>query len=152
MILPTFFKKLSIIEMFLMVIFILFIIFPIEIPESFANIIDSPLGMVLIFGITLSLFLMFNPILGVLYILVAYELLRRSSTITARPTMIEYTPTQENKNRELKKMNPTPSLTLEEEIVDSRAPIGKSDQGVYIDTTFKPVANKTDGASLYNVF
>ena len=150
MILPTFLKKLSAIEMILMVMFILFIIFPVEIPSSLANIIDSPLGMVVLFGITLSLFIFFNPVLGVLYILVAYELLRRSSTnTTPSSALIDYTPTQETKNRELKKMNPAQSLTLEEEMVEMRAPIGKSDQGVYIDTIFKPVANKTDGASLY---
>ena len=149
MILPTFLKKLSAIEMILMVMFILFIIFPVEIPSSLANIIDSPLGMVVLFGITLSLFIFFNPVLGVLYILVAYELLRRSSTNTTPSALIDYTPTQETKNREFKKMNPAQSLTLEEEMVEMRAPIGKSDQGVYIDTIFKPVANKTDGASLY---
>ena len=111
--------------------------------------IDSPLGMAVLFGITLSLFVYFNPILGVLYIFVAYELLRRSSNISVRTAMLEYTPTQQHKNQELKKMNPDPNQTLEEEIVELRAPIGKSDQGVYIDTTFKPVADKTDGASLF---
>jgi Rad3-related DNA helicase len=148
--LPTLLKNFSAIETVLTILFILFIIFPIEMPDSVANMVDSPLGMVVLFGITLSLFVYFNPILGVLYILVAYELLRRSSNVTARTAIIEYTPTQKNKNRELKRMNPTPSQTLEEEIVEARAPIGKSDQGVYIDTTFKPVADKTDGASLYN--
>jgi len=150
MILPTFFKKLSVIETVLMIIFILFVIFPIEIPSSISTMIDSPLGMAVLFGITLSLFIYFNPILGVLYIFVAYELLRRSSNISVRTAMIEYTPTQQNKNQELQKMNPEHKQTLEEEIVDLRAPIGKSDQGVYIDTTFKPVADKTDGASLFN--
>ncbi len=148
--LPTFLKKFSAIETVLMVLFVLFIIVPVEMPVSLANIVDSPLGMVVLFGITLSLFLYFNPILGVLYILVAYELLHRSSKVTARTAIIEYTPTQQHKNAELQRMNPAQSQTLEEEIVELRAPIGKSDQGAYIDTVFKPVANKTNGASLYN--
>jgi hypothetical protein len=46
-------------------------------------------------------------------------------------------------------MNPVQVTTLEEEVVQQMAPIGKSDPGMFISTSFKPVADKVGDASLY---
>ena len=111
--------------------------------------VDSPLGMISIFCVTLYLFLYTNPVLGILYIFVAYELLRRSSNVTARSAIIQYVPSQSNKDAELKQMNPPVEKTLEEEMVDIRAPIGKSSAVEFVNSDFKPVADKiVNGASL----
>jgi hypothetical protein len=99
--------------------------------------------------VTVFLFLNANPVLAVVYILVGYELLRRSSKKTGRVTLMKYTPTQAKKDMEMKAMNPVQEKTLEEEIVGSMAPIGRSDPNVYVDTTFKPVADKIKEGSLY---
>jgi hypothetical protein len=142
-------KSISTVETGLIVAFILYIVLPLRVPHFIASSIDSPLGMVVLLGVTVYLFLYTHPILGVLYILVAYELLRRSSAVTARTAIIEYTPSQENKDRELKAMNPPQPATLEEEIVELRAPVGKGAIVEKITTSFKPVADKLmDGASL----
>jgi hypothetical protein len=58
------------------------------------------------FAITLYLFFYSNPILAILYIFVAYELLRRSAAFTGRVAMIQYTPTQQKKDNQMQKMNP----------------------------------------------
>jgi len=142
-------KSIPPIEMGLIVAFILFIVLPLRVPYFIASSIDSPLGMVVLLGVTVYLFLYTHPILGVLYILVAYELLRRSSAMTARTAIIEYTPSQQKKDEELKAMNPPQSATLEEEIIGLRAPVGKGAIVDKITTSFKPVADKLiDGASL----
>jgi len=150
---PMIMKDFSIIEIILLILFISFIIFPINIPDFLAKLIDLPLGMVFIFAITLSLFVYTNPILGVIYILVAYELFRRSSRVVARTAIIPYanasTTPQVVKDAEIKQLNPPKERTLEEEVISIRAPIGKSDQLTYIDSTFKPVSEKLDGASLF---
>ena len=67
-------------QIFLFVIFVIYVIFPIPTPTSIAYLIDSSLGMIFIFCITLFLFLYTNPVLAITYVFVAYELLRRSST------------------------------------------------------------------------
>ena len=118
-------------------------------PDFLASYIDSPLGMIVIFCVTVFLFLYTNPVLGVLYIFVAYELLRRSSNVTARTAIVQYTPTQANKDADLRAMNPPKERTLEEEVIDIRAPIGKSPSIEFVTSDFKPVADKTiPGASL----
>ena len=58
----------------------------------------------------------------------------------------EATPPQE----EVRNVNPgsTQPITLEEEVVMQRAPIGKNEKITIIQTTFKPVATNTIGASM----
>lgn len=143
------FKSIPPLEIALFIIFVIYIILPLNTPDFLAWYVDSPLGMIIIFCVTIFLFLYTNPVLGVLYIFVAYELLRRSSNVTARTAIVQYTPTQANKDAELKAMNPPKERTLEEEVIDIRAPIGKSQPVEFVTSDFKPIADKTiPGASL----
>lgn len=142
-ILPSNIRKMSPVELVCFVLFIIFIILPVDIPKSIARMVDSSLGMIVVFAVTLYLFFYVNPILGVLYILVAYELLRRSSIVTGRNAIVMNTPTQAAKDIEMAAMNPPQEKTLEEHMVDQRAPIGKSPVSVMVDSNFKPVAGKT---------
>lgn len=147
--LPSFIKSVSLSEAVLFVIFALYIIFPINTPAWFAPYVDSALGMVFMFCVTVALFLYTNPILGVLYIFVAYELLRRSANVTGRAAIIQYTPTQVKKDVEIKAMNTPTYTTLEEVVIAERAPIGVSDPIQFVDSGFKPVADKVVGASMF---
>lgn len=144
------FQSLKPLEIVLLVVFIIYIVFPIQTPNFLASSVDSSLGMLSVFIITIYLFLNFNPIVAVVYIYVGYELLRRSSTKTGKVTVMQYTPTQAKKDQEMKSMNPVQEKSLEEEIVEQMAPIGHSDANVYIDTSFKPMADKLKDGSLYN--
>lgn len=143
------FKSFSQLEISLLVIFILYIVLPIRTPTFLSGIIDSPLGMLTIFIITIYLFMTVNPILAIIYIFVAYELLRRSSNQTGRVQMIQYTPSQAKKDAALKELNPPRPESLEEEIVQSMAPIGRSDPSIYTSSSFKPVADKIRDASMF---
>ena len=147
---PNVFKSFSRLETILLVVFILYIVLPIQTPNFLAGAIDSSLGMLSIFIITVYLFFHVNPILAVVYIFVAYELLRRSCKITGQTPIVEYTPTQVKKDQYMKEMNPpTHVVSLEEEIIHQMAPIGKSDPTTYIDTSYKPIADKLmEGATL----
>jgi energy-coupling factor transporter transmembrane protein EcfT len=135
------------IEYILFGAFILFLVLPMKIPGDVANLVDSPLGMIALFLITVALFVYVNPILGVLYIFVAYELLRRSSLISGKTAYIEYTPTQPKKDEQMRKMNPAKERTLEETVVEKMSPIGQSNLSEFVNTSFKPVSVKTFGAS-----
>jgi predicted membrane protein len=147
---PSVLSKMSIFEMVLFVSFLLYVVLPIKTPDFLAPYIDSVFGTVILFCITVSLFVYTNPVLGVLYILVAYEVLRRSSSTTgnSQAVIMEYTPSQANKDSDIRNMNPSVEKTVEEEVIEMRAPIGKPQQTEYVNTTFKPVADKLEGASL----
>ena len=119
-----------------------------DMPSSFASMVNSALGMVSLFCIAVYFFMYRNPLLGVVFIFVAYELIRRSTAITGRTAIIDYTPTQNKKDAEMVAMNPPKEKTLEEDIVELRAPIGKSAVSEYVNSTYKPVVDRVDGASL----
>jgi hypothetical protein len=145
---PLSLRTMSVLEMTLLAIMIIYIVLPLRTPAWLAPYIASSLGMVVLFCITISLFVYTNPVLGVLYILVAYEALRRSTSIAGKVVIVENTPTQEKKDVDLRLMNPPKEKTIEEEVIEVRAPIGKSVPTEYINSSFKPVTDKLEGASL----
>jgi hypothetical protein len=144
---PNVLKTVSPLELTLLSLFIIYIVLPIQTPNVFSGVIDSPLGMLVLFVTAVYLFVYTNPVLGILFVFVAYELLRRTSS-GPKVTLMQYNPTQQRVDAEMKAMNPVVKETLEEEVVDKMAPIGKSDMSVYTPSTFKPVADNVAGASL----
>jgi hypothetical protein len=145
------------IEYILLVLFILYLVLPINLPEPFAKMVETPLGVISLFLITIAIFVYINPILGVLYIFVAYELLRRSSYITNKTSYIEYThtPSQIIKDENMRRMNPPLEKTLEEMVVQKMAPIGESmfvenrienEKGQIIRGAFQPVSENIHNA------
>jgi hypothetical protein len=145
--LSTYFTSLSAIEIGILILFVIYLVFDIYPTDSMAKYIDTPIGMGATLIVTLYMFMTFSPILGVISLFVAYEVVRRSARINNRVAMIQYTPTQERKNVELAEMNPPQSATLEEEMVNSMAPIGKSSMISYQTSEFKPIAEDSHGAS-----
>jgi len=145
---PKILKSFTNLELILLGCFIIYVVFPISTPSFLAGFIESSLGMVLLFLVTIFLFFYTNPILGVIFVFVAYELLRRSSHISGRTAIIKHTPSQLKKDIEMASMNPPKRESLEEEIVEKMAPIGKSDMSIYTPSSFKPVAENVGSASL----
>lgn len=146
---PTAIKSFSPLEISLLIIFILYIVLPIQTPSFLAGFVESPIGMTTIFLVTISLFFYTHPMIAILYIFVAYELLRRSAKARGHVVFTEYTPSESKKSDEMKAMNPVVKETLEEELVEKMAPIGKSDLSVYTPSSFKPVAESVGTASVF---
>lgn len=142
------FKSFSTIELSLLIVFFIYIILPIHTPQFLSGAIDNPISLVIMFGIAVYLFMYSNPVLAILYIFVAYELLRRTSNSVVIKA-VQHTPSQARKDNEMKQMNPKKVETLEEEIVEKMAPVGRSDASVYVSSSFKPTAEKLVGASLF---
>ena len=140
-----FLKSVSPLEIILFIIFVVYIIFPVKTPGEIAPIINSSFGMVIILVGTIYLFFYTTPILAILAVLAAYELIRRSAEVTMpinKATVLpQYTPTQEQKNVFMQDMNPVKIQSLEEEVIEKMAPVGKSDPSTYIETSYKPVAD-----------
>jgi hypothetical protein len=135
-------------EVILFILFVFYLVFQVKTPAFLAELISSPVGMVVIFVLAVYMFLYTHPILGILSIFVAYEVIRRSSLITGKVVLAQYTPTQPKIDAEIKAMNPPKERTLEEDVVEQMAPVGKSEPAGYVMTSFKPVAEDAHGASI----
>ena len=149
------FKSISMVEIIVAVLFVVYIVVPIPTPRMIAPYVESPLGMISIFCIIVALFLFTHPIVAILYLLVAYVLLQRSAAPHPQSSYIQYTPNANERaaavTQELNQMQNSPppqSVTLEEDIVNKMAPVGKSEMPVFTPATFKPVASNMNGASL----
>jgi hypothetical protein len=79
------FKNFDTIEYALLATFIIYLILPIPMPSFLGSIIDTSIGYILLFVVAIFLFFHSNYILAIMFIVVAYELLRRSAKSTSRP-------------------------------------------------------------------
>jgi hypothetical protein len=145
----SFMNSLTNVETAVIVALISYLALPVQLPDMFANMVDSPMGTIGIFILSVYLFFNANPLIAVLFVFVAYEMFRRSSNATGKAAMIKYTPTQARKDEKMKKMNPTKTTSLEEEVVNEMAPVGKSDISVFTTSTYKPVADNVGSASMF---
>jgi hypothetical protein len=146
-----FLKSVSPLEIILFIVFVFYIIFPIQTPELLIPFINSSFGLAFILLVTLFVFFYTTPILAILAILVSYEIIRRSCSGGKNNAMAnnydminipEYNPpTQEKKDEKMLEMNPVKVESLEEEVVLKMAPVGKSDSSTYIETSYKPIAD-----------
>jgi len=113
-------ESFSIPEMFMIFLFLLFVILPFQPSLAIARFFDSSLGMASLFFITLLLFVLFHPVVGIVYIFVAYEILRRSSLKTQNIPILQMPSSSKNKlnptqigtqssNKALQQMRPTTS-------------------------------------------
>jgi hypothetical protein len=98
--LSAFKKPLKQIEIVALVIFAIFLLFPFRIPSGLANLINGPVGILVIFVIIVFLFLKAHPAVALVYLIVAYELVRRSSD------SVEPVPTNKTPSSYDIKMNP----------------------------------------------
>ena len=130
-------------EVVVFVLFVAYLVFQPSTPPILTPFIDNIAGTVVVISIALYMFLYMHPILGVLGIFVAYELIRRTSTKTI--AMVQYTPDQPKKDLEMKRMNPPKEKTLEETMVAKMAPIGN---GGIIIGDFSPISDNVYGASM----
>jgi hypothetical protein len=145
--LSSYYNSLSQMEMGMLVLFVLFLVFDVYPPEAIAAYIDTSIGMVVILLTALYVFMNYSPVVGTVFLLVAYEIVRRAARVNNRVPMMLHTPSQDKKDAELAEMNPTQPTTLEEEMVEKMAPVGKSSIISYTMSEFKPVASDVHNAS-----
>jgi hypothetical protein len=143
----AYYQSLSKMEFGMLAIFIIYLVMDIYPPEILASYIDTSRGMVGILLITLYVFMNYTPILGVVFLFVAYEIVRRSARVNNRVPMMLNTPSQAKKDAELAQMNPPLPTSLEEEVVEQMAPVGKSSLISYTMSEYKPVSSDIHNAS-----
>tara|TARA_A100001011_G_C14107391_1_gene755415 strand:- start:418 stop:876 length:459 start_codon:yes stop_codon:yes gene_type:complete len=114
------FKKDKQQELFLGIVFILYLILNMRTPSVISQVIDTTFGSVVLLLLALSLFLHVNPIVGVLGLAVAFEMIRRSSVSFGYE---KYIPSESKKLKHMKAYNaPNENrfkYTLEQELVSA---------------------------------
>ena len=133
-------------QLVLVVLFIIYLLMGYKTPDSVANMIDSTVGKIVVALFALLLFAYSNPILGVLGIFVAYQLVRGASIKTGMANLEEYYPTEEKKWTPFTPAHQFP-YTLEQEMVKKMAP--QKFNTNYVKATYKPTLEDTyDAASV----
>lgn len=106
-------------ELFLTVLLVIYIIFNVQTPNFLIPMLDNSLANIIIILIALYVFISCNPILGIIALVAAYFLIKRSTHLSPNYAMQHYVPSEENKQQNLSKYNENDfSSSLEEEIVD----------------------------------
>jgi hypothetical protein len=134
-------------EMVIFVLLILYIVFTPSVPPALAEYAESMTGQIIVIVLAITLFLSTNPVVGILGFLAAYEFIRRASRVTGVYGIETFSPTEEKKKQIMTAMNPAPTKTLEEELVDSLVPITPNDDiGLSDGGSFQPVLGPLYGA------
>jgi hypothetical protein len=140
-------KKRNLGQLVLVVLFVIYLLMGLEIPEPFATIIDTQLGKIIIALIALMLFAYSNPILGILGLVVAYTLIQNATATTGLGALAKYAPTEEKKWSPFNARHQFP-YTLEQEIVKKMA--STKFNPTYVKAPYKPILNDTHDASYVN--
>lgn len=139
------FKKENMGQVILSILFIIYLIMGYKTPENIANVIDTFYGKTIIFGMVLLMFFYGNPILAVLGLFVAFDLIRRSSMVTGIDALKKYEPSEEKKFSQFTALNQFP-YTLEQEVVSKMAPIVQSGYTL-TKASYKPMLDNFHDAS-----
>jgi hypothetical protein len=135
-------------ELILIIIFIIYLILGYKTPQPLAFLVDNLIGKIVIFIIVIYMFLYKNPILAVITLFVAFDLMRRSSMTVDNNLIQSYIPSEENKMNQFTAFNQFP-YTLEQEVVKKMAPIVQSGS-VMKKASFRPMLENLYGASPLN--
>ena len=142
------FKKEHVGQNVLAILFIVYLIMGYKTPEPVAGMIDTTIGKIVVVLVAMLLFAYANPILGVLGLFVAFDLIRRSSLSTGTYALAKYMPTEAKKYTELTQYKQFP-YTLEEEMVKKMAPIVRSGSTLS-KPSYKPLLDNLYDASPIN--
>ena len=134
-------------QLVLVILFIIYLLMGFKTPDSIASMIDSTVGKIVVALFALLLFAYSNPILGVLGIFVAYQLVRGASIKTGMAGLEEYYPTEEKKWSPFTPAHQFP-YTLEQEVVKKMAP--QKFNTSYVKATYKPTLEDTYDAAYVN--
>ena len=127
----------------LTVLFVIYLILGLKTPVIIAQLIDTLFGKIIVILIAISLMIYTNPILGVIGLYVAYDLIRRSSIATGNYGIDNYLPTEYSKHAKMTSYNQYP-YTLEQEMVKKMVPVVSKDMSK---ASYEPIMNDTYDAA-----
>ena len=135
-------------QLILTIILIAYLILGLQTPQPIAFLVNNIVGKIVIFLIVIYMFLHMNPILAVISLCVAFDLIRRSSNTVYNNLLQTYIPSEENKMDQFTAFNQFP-YTLEQEVVKKMAPIVQSGS-VMNKASYQPLLDNLYDASPLN--
>jgi hypothetical protein len=133
-------------QVILGILFVIYLIMGYPTPEPLANLIATVPGKIVVIIIAALLFVVANPILAILGVVVAYDLIRRSMVVTGIDALKKYLPTQEKIDSQFSAFNQFP-YTLEQEMVKKMTPDNAPNEVFSSPPTFKPILDNTRDAA-----
>ena len=140
----TLFDKKNLPQLVLSVLFVIYLVVGYKMPEGIAVLVDSTVGKIGVVVVALMLFAYSNPILGVLALLVAYQMIKGASIKTGMAGLEEYYPTEQKKWTPFTPAHQFP-YTLEQEVVKKMTTQKFNTE--YVKAPFKPILDDTHDAS-----
>ena len=137
------FKKSNQHHLILLGVLVLYILLNIQTTPVLAKLIDTVYGNIAIVLLAFVFLTHSNPIVGVVALYAAYELIQRSSVTTGSAAISRYLPTEMKKGNHLSAFNQFP-ITLEEEVVKQMAPLVETSGPSHLH--YKPAADDTHDA------
>jgi hypothetical protein len=142
-----YFDKKHMPELVLSILFVLYLVMGFQVPDGVAMMIDSTVGKIAVVLIALMLFAYSNPVLGVLALLVAYQLIKGASVKTGMAGLEEYYPTEAKKWSPFTATHQFP-YTLEQEVVKKMTTQKFNTE--YVKAPFRPLLDDTHNAAPLN--
>tara|TARA_Y100001958_G_C21215063_1_gene540517 strand:- start:246 stop:737 length:492 start_codon:yes stop_codon:yes gene_type:complete len=141
-------------QVFLTVVFVIYILFDIQLPDVLAKMVSSLTGNIVVALLALYIFVSTNPILGGLGLIVAYLMVHRSTHKNSSQPIKLAGLSEEYKLSNMKKYNNNidytnkvqPPETLEQEMVNKRAPM-LSSRNIQGKSDYKPVLSQNSYAA-----
>jgi len=127
----------------LLIVLVLYLVLNIQTPPMLANLIDNIYGNIAVILGAFYLLANCNPIIGIVGLYAAYELIKRSSHSTGTLAIQRYLPTELKKEGHLSAFNQFP-VTLEEEMVKQMAPLVSENGPAHLH--YKPASDDTHNA------
>ena len=124
----------------------IFILFDIKVPLVLAELVDNPIGKIVVAGLSLCL-LSTNALAGVIGLIAAYILIQRSGDSTGTAAEKNYLPSEAKKSNHLSAMNQFP-ITVEEEVISKMLP--STNTRDLTTPEFKPVLDDNHEAAATN--
>lgn len=106
------------------------ILLQVEPPLWWVNQLNQPLSILALLGVTLFLFLTMNPVVGLLFMIYIYELLRQTMSV------------DQVRNDELARMNPRNPMSVEEYVIERSDYSRIKNQNENNDSEVEPILEK----------
>jgi len=141
-------------QLLLLVVLVIYIVMNVQTPDILVPLIDNLIGNIVVVLLALSVFMdssavpgPMRSVVGVVALIAAYELIKRSS-VNEAPQLLKHLPSSENKKViDFDKYNEFP-VTLEEEVVAKMAPLVKHQPAP--NSNYKPAQDKIHDAADIN--
>lgn len=103
-------------------VIILYIILNVKTPKMLSKLIDTIYGNIVVVVVAMILFSISNPVVGIVSIIAAYFLIKRSSKSNGTMAIQKYLSSELSKSSDFSELNEFP-ITLEEQMVSKMAPL-----------------------------